>query len=153
MSSPSHLASNSSSPRILQSFYLYWSTKDPAFTFRIFSLLRLEGLVEPFWLANTNPHYELGQVYDSIRVPFQVMPTIPTSYCVSTPGHEPKARARPGKSSSRLVPRHMCLLWISIFQSVKASSLLTILQLPGVDPAEQPASQSPTMTHSLDLYH
>jgi len=35
------------------------------------------GLVEPFRLANGNLHYELGQVYESIRVQLRAMPSIP----------------------------------------------------------------------------
>jgi len=36
----------------------------------------LDGPVEPLRLANGNPHYELGQGYDSIRVQFLAIPTI-----------------------------------------------------------------------------
>jgi len=39
--------------------------------------LRLEGPVEPFWLANGNPRYELGQVYESIRVQLRAIPSVP----------------------------------------------------------------------------
>ena len=37
----------------------------------------MEGPVEPFRLANGNPHHELGQVYESIRVQLRAMPSIP----------------------------------------------------------------------------
>jgi len=33
--------------------------------------------VEPFRLANGNPHYELGQVYESIRVQLHAIPSVP----------------------------------------------------------------------------
>ncbi|KAF8418278.1 hypothetical protein EV426DRAFT_700473 [Tirmania nivea] len=39
--------------------------------------LRLEGPVEPFRLANGNPYYELGQVYESIRVQLHAIPSVP----------------------------------------------------------------------------
>jgi len=33
--------------------------------------------VEPFRLANGKPHYELGQVYESIRVQLHAIPSVP----------------------------------------------------------------------------
>ena len=33
--------------------------------------------MEPFRLANGNPHYELGQVYESIRVQLHAIPSVP----------------------------------------------------------------------------
>ena len=37
----------------------------------------MEGPVEPIRLANGNPHYEPGQVYESIRVQLRAIPSIP----------------------------------------------------------------------------
>ena len=39
--------------------------------------LRLEGQIEPFRLGNGYAHYEIGQVYESIRVQMHAMPSIP----------------------------------------------------------------------------